>query len=436
MHKVVLIGRANTGKSTLFNTLTEKRVAITSDIAGTTRDRNYQEIIWNSKRFDLVDTGGIDIVHPKDIEKDILRQADIAKKEANLILFLVDAKDGLMPQDKEVAAMLKKSKKKVILVVNKADNKKMKENVAEYYKLNLGDPYPISALNGTGTGDLLDEIAKNVANTKKQKPEKSIGVAILGKPNTGKSTLINSILGEDRVITSAEPYTTRDSQDIMIKHKGFNFNLIDTAGVRKKSKIRNKLEKFSVAQSIKSLERADITVLMTEASKKLGRQDKMLASEILKSNTSLIIAANKWDLIPDKDDLTINKYVNYYYSYFPFLSFAPIIFISALEKQRVRKLLDLSLEVYQERHRQITDNALNKFLKKVVKKHPPSRGKGTAKPKLFNLKQIGMDPPYFELVKDIQSDLKESYFKFIEKQLRAQFGFLGTPIIIKIRKIK
>ena len=168
MHKVVLIGRANTGKSTLFNTLTEKRVAITSDIAGTTRDRNYQEIIWNSKRFDLVDTGGIDIVHPKDIEKDILRQADIAKKEANLILFLVDAKDGLMPQDKEVAAMLKKSKKKVILVVNKADNKKMKENVAEYYKLNLGDPYPISALNGTGTGDLLDEIAKNVANTKKQ----------------------------------------------------------------------------------------------------------------------------------------------------------------------------------------------------------------------------------------------------------------------------
>ncbi len=436
MSKVALIGRANTGKSTLFNTLIEKRKAITSNTAGTTRDRNYEEMSWNKKTFDLIDTGGIDIVHPKDIEKDILKQAAIAQKEADLILFLVDAKDGLMPQDKEVSKMLKKTGKKVILVVNKAETKRLKEDIADYYKLNLGDPIAISALTGTGTGDLLDIITENISDKKKKREKQTISIAILGKPNTGKSTLINSILGEDRVITSTEPYTTRDSQNIDLKYKDKNFTLIDTAGVRKKAKISNKLERFSVNESIKSLARADITVLMTDVSKSLGRQDKILANEILKSRTSLIIAANKWDKIPDKDDLTINKYVKYYYAYFPFLTFAPIVFISALEKQRVRKILDLALELYEERHRQITDNALSKFLKVITKRHLPSRDKGTAQPKIFNLRQVDINPPYFELVKDRKSSLKESYVRYIEKQLRFKFSFLGTPVIISIRKLR
>ena len=437
--KIALIGRANVGKSTLFNTLAEQKKAIVSNIAGTTRDRNYTKIFWCGKSFELIDTGGIDIVHPSDIEKDILHQAEVAKKEADLILFLVDAKTGLMPQDKEVAKLIKLSQRPVILVVNKADSKKLKDSTAEFYKLNIGEPIPISALNGSGTGDLLDLIVKQMKSKKSSKPleeTEAIRVAIIGKPNNGKSTLVNSLLGTERVITSATPYTTRDSQDIELIFNKQNYILIDTAGVRKKANINNKLEKFSVMQSLSSIRRADITLLMTDVSEPLGKQDKTLSSEIKDSKTSLIIVANKWDLIKDKNENTINKFIEYYQYTFPYLSYAPIIFISALEKQRTQKVLELVKEVYDERKREINENALDKFLKAIIKKHPPSRGKGTKHPHLHKLKQIGTEPPTFELVKDPHSDLRGSYLRFMEKQLRQKFGFLGTPLIIKVRKIK
>ncbi|MBU1130659.1 ribosome biogenesis GTPase Der [Patescibacteria group bacterium] len=469
--KITLIGRANVGKSTLFNTLIEQKKAIVSDVAGTTRDRNYACLSWRGFEFELIDTGGIDIVHPKDIEKDILQQANFAQNQADLILFLVDVKEGLMPQDKEIAKLLKKSGKSLILVANKADSNRLKNSVADFYKLNIGDPAAISAISGAGTGDLLDRVVdrlqaktKKTINDTQYQPKADrpplgsssgreltdtipssaeatagrhdIRIAIIGKPNSGKSTLVNSILGEERMITSPQPYTTRDAQNINLKYKGSDYVLIDTAGIRKKAKVKNKLEKFSVIQALESIKNADVTLLMTDVSEPLGKQDKTLSDEIIKTDSSIILVANKWDKEKNKDSNTINKFIKYYQAFFPYLRYAPIIFISALEKQRVKKVLDLAKEVYDERFREITDNALDKFLKKIIKKQPPSRGKGNKHPKLYQLKQLGTDPPRFEIIKDYKSDLHESYVRFIENQLREKFGFLGTPVIIKVRKLK
>jgi GTPase len=437
--KIALVGRANVGKSTLFNRLAEHKKAIISQVAGTTRDRHFADVSWRGVTAQLIDTGGLDIMHPKDIEKEIIKQTSLAIKEADLVMFLVDVKDGLMPQDKEVAKVLRQSKKPVILVINKADNPYLRNQSLEFFKLGFRDLIIVSAANGTGTGDLLDKAIEKLSRKKykkdltEQKP--SIKIAFIGKPNVGKSSLINAIMGSDRVITSSEPYTTRDAQDIAMEYQSQPYTLIDTAGVRKRAKIKNILEKISVGQSIASLHRADIAFLVTDASLPLGQQDKTLSSEILDSKTSIIIVANKWDLIPDKDEKTIHKFIEYYQSFFPYLSFAPIIFTSATEKQRVNKILEVAKEAYQERFRWIEPNALDKFLKKIIERHPPARGKGTKKPRLYGLKQLKVDPPEFELLKDYLSDLHESYFKFIERQLRQKFGFLGTPINIKIRKL-
>ncbi|MBU1037196.1 ribosome biogenesis GTPase Der [Patescibacteria group bacterium] len=436
--KIALIGRANVGKSTLFNTLTEQRKAIVSKVAGTTRDRNYTTIRWQGCNFQLIDTGGIDIVHTVDIEKDILKQTNFAIKEADIVLFLVDVKEGLMPQDKEVAKTLRKSKKSIILIVNKADNQRLAKEANEFYQLGLGDLVTVSALNGTGTGDLLDNIVQKLSAKSYSSPEpieQTIKIAFIGKPNVGKSTLVNAILGSQRVITSAEPYTTRDAQDIELTYKNQHYTLIDTAGIRKKAKIKNVLEKFSVKQALASIHKADIALLITDVSEPLGKQDKTLSHEILKSQTSLIIIANKWDKIKDKTEKTITEFLKYYQSFFPYLHFAPVMFISALEKQRVKKVLELASEIYQERLRQIDEKILVDFFKKTLAKHPPARGKGVLHPKLYHLKQIGINPPQFELLKDRKSDLHNSYVRFIEKQLRQEFGFLGTPIIIKYRKL-
>lgn len=442
--KVAIIGRANVGKSTLFNTLSEQKRAIVSNIAGTTRDRNYAAVSWKNLDFQLIDTGGIDIVHPQDIESDILKQAQFAKTEADLILFLVNCRNGLMPQDKNIALLLKKCGKPIILTINKADSPQQKENLSDFYKLNVGKPWPISALNGTGTGDLLDEVVAKLnwkthrqTTTDKQPPTNNIiKIAIIGKPNVGKSTLINAILGEERMITSPLPYTTRGSQDINFTYQNQKFTLIDTAGIRKHAKIKNKLEKLSVKQALQSLNQADVALLMTDAAEPLGQQDKTLSDEILQSKTSLIIIANKWDKINSKDSVTINKFTRYYYQFFPYLKFAPVMFVSALEKQRVHKILELAVTVYSERFREISHNALDKFLNKIQKKQLPARGKDTSYPKIFQLKQLGVNPPVFEIVEDCKSDLHESYIRFIENQLREKFGFLGTPVIIKVRRLK
>jgi len=438
--KVAIIGRANVGKSTLFNCLTEKNQAITSNIPGTTRDRNYAPVGWRDFVFELVDTGGLDIVHDKAFEQDVIKQATFALNEADLILFMVDAKNGLMPQDKPVASLLKKSRKQILLVANKVDGARIRQQLADFYRLGLGEPIPVSALSGAGTGDLLDEVVKNlkIKSTSAVMPQSTnvIRVTIIGKPNVGKSSIINSILGEERVITSPAPYTTRDSQSVEFSYQEQDYLLIDTAGIRKRNKIKNKLERFSVKQSLISIKRAEVVLLVTDVTEALGRQDKILSEAILESEKSVIIIANKWDLVPDKDENTINKYLKYYQTFFPYLTFAPIVFTSATSGQRVKKILEVAKEVYDERFREIDENALDKFIKKIIKLHLPSKGKGTKKPKIHGLKQLKTNPPIFELVKDYKSDLHISYIRFIENKLREKFGFLGTPVIIKVRKIK
>ena len=433
--QVALIGRANVGKSTLFNTLTEEKKAIVSNIPGTTRDRNYAKLSWNGVVFQLIDTGGVDIVHDQAFEEDVIKQAKVALNEADLVLFLVDVKDGLMPQDKEVAKLLRKARKPVILVANKEDSPGLKKQVVDFYRLGLKEPMAISALNGSGTGDLLDQMVSQLKPGSKLETEEGIKVAIIGKPNVGKSSIINAILGEERVIVSPTPYTTRDSQGIELTYQEQPYVLVDTAGIRKHAKIKDRLEKYSVAQSLRSIGQSDVSLLVTDVSEPLSFQDQHLADEIMKSSASVLIIANKWDLIPDKDEKTINKFIKYYQTFFPYLAYAPIVFTSALEGQRVKKILEVAREVYQERFREITDNALEKFLKSLMKKHPPARGKGTNHPRLYGLKQLSANPPEFELVKDLKSDLHISYIRFMENQLREKFGFLGTPVIIKVRKL-
>ncbi|PIT90282.1 MAG: ribosome biogenesis GTPase Der [Candidatus Komeilibacteria bacterium CG10_big_fil_rev_8_21_14_0_10_41_13] len=438
--KVALIGRANVGKSTLFNRLGEDRKAIVSSIPGTTRDRKYTQVEWQGLSFVLIDTGGVDLVHDQEFEDDIIKQAGYALEEADLILFVVDIKNGLMPQDKEIGKILKKQAAPVLLVANKGDTQGLKKQIDEFYKLSFGQPIPVSAINGTGSGDLLDLVVKQLKTLKQKKVKTktikdNLKIAIIGKPNVGKSSLVNAILGEERVIVSPMPYTTRDSQDISLNYKGQHYTLIDTAGIRKQHKIRDRLERYSVKQSLKSIERADVTLLVTDASLSLSKQDKTLSDAIQKTASSLIIIANKWDLIEEKNQSTINKFTKYYRQLFPYLAYAPIIFTSATEKQRVKNILDLSREVYNERFREITDNALNKFIKKLIDVHPPARGKGTKQPKIYDLKQLSQDPPTFELIKDPQSDLHHSYVRFVENRLREKFGFLGTPIIIRLRKL-
>ncbi len=439
--KVVLIGRANVGKSTLFNRLTEKKKAIVSLIPGTTRDRNYADIFWQGCSFSLVDTGGLDLIHDQSLAEAIIKQSQTALIEADLIIFLVDLKSGLMPQDKVIARLLRPRQKNLLLVANKADNERLKKQLADFYQLGLGEPVPVSAGNGSGTGDLLDLITKRLKGLKKKsKPEEMLNapikLAIIGKPNVGKSSLVNAILGEDRMITGAKPYTTRDAQDINLTYQGQNYTLIDTAGIRKQNKIGPGLEKESVAQALKSVAQADVTLLVTDVNQKLTKQDQHLSEVILQSRTSLMIIANKWDLIPAKDDQTINRFTKYYRRFFPYLSFAPIIFTSALRKQRLKNILDLTKKVYQERFTEIPEPELAQFFKAVLKKQPPARGKGTKKPVLYGLKQTGVNPPRLEIVKDYQSDLHFSYFRFIENQLRENFSFLGTPIIINVRRLK
>ena len=436
--KVALIGRANVGKSTLFNKLTDQKKALISTIPGTTRDRNYAEVSWNNGTFMLIDTGGLDVYHNEAFKKEIVKQTGVALAEADAILFMVNKQEGLMPQDKEVARLIRKFNKPVIMVVNKADTPKHKKDLSEYYRLGFKEVMAISALNGSGTGDLLDKVVE-LTNKLKIKPYNKVKnylrLAIIGKPNVGKSSLVNSVLGEERTITSPTAFTTRDANEISWRYKNQDFLLIDTAGVRRHNKINDPLEKISVKQTLKTIEEADVVLFMTDASEPLTNQDQQLANFILAGKSSIIIVANKWDLIENKDEKTINKFRDYYYKFMPFLDYAPLVFTSTVNHKRITDVLDLALKVYEARFKKIDDEILDKFLRTLLKKHLPGKGRGVKKPKLFQLKQLAVNPPEFELVKDFQSDLHPSYLRFAENQLRKEYGFLGAPIIFKMRKL-
>jgi len=435
--RVIIIGRANTGKSTLFNRLSSSTKAIVSDIPGTTRDRKEANVHWLGRHFTLVDTGGLNVNTQDPIEQQIAIQTVRGLSVSDLILFVCDARDGITSTDQEIAVWLRKQKLKlpILVVVNKADNQRQRQTIHEFNRFGLGQPWPISAVNGSGTGDLLDHILTIIKSA--EKPEEAIvKVAIVGKPNVGKSSLINSLLNEERMIVSPIPHTTRDAQDIDLTFQGQKITLIDTAGIRRRFKKSNRLELASVGQAAASISRADVVLLMTEAHQSLSFQDKDIADQIIAAGSSVIIIGNKWDLLPDKSSRSEKKLLDYYHGYLNWLSFAPLVFLSAKEKTKKTKLLTTILEVNAERSRWIDDNAAAKLLHDAVKKHLPSRGKGTNQPYIYTFKQVDIKPPTFVLKIKQKTSLHQSYLKFLENSLRRKFGFTGTPIKIYVEKVR
>ncbi|MFA6422738.1 MAG: ribosome biogenesis GTPase Der [Candidatus Buchananbacteria bacterium] len=447
MAKVAIVGRANVGKSTLFNKLIEKNKAIVSEVAGTTRDRNIDVASWQGQSFELIDTGGLDIDVKKanNIEKGILRQSEKAIKDADLILLVIDAKSGVLSTDKEIAKNLMRQdlKDKTMLIANKADSLKWRQQDKEVYKLGIGEINYVSAANGSGIGDLLDEIATRLSKLKLTKTDytndksQKIKLAIVGRPNVGKSSLLNSILGEERVIVTDTPHTTRESHDSEFKYKDNDFIIIDTAGIVRSGKVGHKsLEKKSIDKSFSAIAGADVVILVTEVQQRISMQDKKITQKILEEGKSVIIVANKWDLIPDKDTNTINKYIEYYQTEFPYLWWAPVLFMSAKEDLRSKKILDLAIEIKNSRKTELNQSQLDRFLKSKIKQHKPSRGKGLKNPYIYKIEQTGINPPRFFIHVNDPLTLHFSYIRFLQNNLRETFKIIGTPIQMEVKKWK
>lgn len=445
---VALCGRTNVGKSTLFNCLTEKKQALVSNISGTTRDSNLGLVEWNNSAFEIVDTAGIidyrylsKKINKIDLDEKVQAQTIDFLEKASLLIFLTDAKAGLMPEDRELANEIKrheKYKKKTVLVVNKVDSLKSEAETAQFNKLGLGEPMAISAVSGLGTGDLLDFIInlidkKRKNKIKEKKEEETISVCLIGKPNAGKSSLLNSILGYDRVVVSPIPHTTRESQDTKINFKDNLIRLIDTAGISRQGKKGKGLEKFGIEKTLSSLERADIALLLLDLSEEITHQDLKIIEEINNRRKSLILIGNKWDLVEDRDT---KKWLEFLRTKMPFINYVPIQFISAKTGEKVGKIMDLILDVAQQRKLMLSDSQTEKFLKHVVKIHKPAKGKGLKAPRIYEFKQEKNNPPLFKLRIGPNDNLHFSYIRFMENRLRERHGFLGTPINIRVTKEK
>ncbi|MHB8903854.1 MAG: ribosome biogenesis GTPase Der [Patescibacteria group bacterium] len=447
---VVICGRTNVGKSTLFNCFTEKNHALVSNIAGTTRDSNIGFVEWNNSAFEVVDTAGLldssylkrEKISETDIDSQTQKQAISYLDRADLILFIVDAKTGLLPEDKALSEIIKQKEKynnKILLIANKVDNFKNAGETAQFNKLNLGEPFIVSAASGLGTGDLLDIIIKKIKSPKKLSAlkivdtENLINVCIIGKPNVGKSSLLNSILGYERVIVSPIAHTTREPQDTEINYLDKTIKLVDTAGISKQGKKGDGFEKPGIYKSLSSLDKADIALLVLDLNEPLTHQDAKIVQEIFDRKKSLIIIANKWDKVVDRDT---KKWTQVLYDKLPFATWAPIQFISAKTGEKVNKILDLILNVSKERKLLLSDSQTEKFLKHVVKIHKPAKGKGTKAPRIYEFKQIKSNPPFFAVRIGPNDDLHFSYVRFMENRLRERYGFTGTPIRVKVSKEK
>ncbi|MBU0545816.1 ribosome biogenesis GTPase Der [Patescibacteria group bacterium] len=441
---VALVGRVNVGKSTLFNRLTESNKAIVSPVAGTTRTRNIGLILWRGKKVRLVDTGGLTFDEKVPLEENIIEQTEIALKEADLVLFVTDVTEGIYPQEKELAKRLKlKHKDKpLIFVANKADGADLRMRVhdRDWLKLGFGEPTPVSAQNGSGTGDLLDTIFTHL-NKMKIRPKKvrefnPIRVALVGKPNVGKSTLFNKLIGEERVIVSDMPHTTREPHDTLVEVEGLPMLFVDTAGIRKKTKVSGELEKYGIGKSIQMINRSDVVLLILDASEPVTDQDQQLAGLLREHTRSVIIVINKWDKAEDNDDSFRNEVKKSIYGYFPHLDFAPIAFVSAKSSYRIHQIFPLIIRAWNERRTVLSDATLHEFIKNATRKHLPSRGKGVRHPEILGLTQIRTDPPLFDMKIKNKTSVNISYVHYIENRLREQFSFFATPIIIKLSKMK
>ncbi|CCJ33378.1 ribosome biogenesis GTPase Der [Caloramator australicus] len=424
---VAIVGRPNVGKSTLFNKLVGKRISIVEDTPGVTRDRIYAEVEWLNYRFTLVDTGGIEPESEDIILKQMKRQAQIAIETADVILFMVDGKEGLTATDIEVAEMLRRVKKPVVLVVNKIDNLKLEDNKFEFYSLGLGEPITISAALSLGIGDMLDEIVKYFKDKEADDEEEPlIKVAIVGKPNVGKSSLLNRLTGEERAIVSDIPGTTRDAIDSLVEINGEKFLFIDTAGIRRKSKIKEEIEKYSVIRSLAAIDRADVCLIMIDATEGVTEQDEKIAGIAHEAGKGIVIVVNKWDLI-EKDDKTMNEYNNKIRTALSFMTYAPIIYISAKTGQRVTKLIDLIKYVADQNAMRVKTGILNEVISEAVMLRQPPVEKGKAL-KIYYATQVLTKPPTFAIFVNDEEIVHFSYDRYLENQIRQHFGFEGTPI--------
>ena len=433
---LAIVGRPNVGKSRVFNTLAGEKISIVEDHPGVTRDRIYADVTWLNHSFSMIDTGGIEMDSKDKMLKHMREQADIAIDTADVILFLVDVRQGLVDADFKVADMLRKSGKPVILVVNKVDNfEKYMPDVYEFYNLGIGDPHPISAASKLGIGDMLDAVLElfdleKIEEEEDDRPK----IAIVGKPNAGKSSLINNLLGENRVIVSDVAGTTRDAIDTEIVYNGTEYVFIDTAGLRRKSKIKENIERYSIIRTVAAIERSDVVILMIDATEGVSEQDAKIAGIAHDRGRGLIIAVNKWDAI-EKDNHTVKEYTKKVRDILSFVPYAEIIFISALTGQRTKKIFDLLETVIENHAMRIQTGVLNEILMEAVALQQPPSDKGK-RLKLFYMTQVSTKPPTFVLFVNKKELMHFSYQRYIENRIRDTFGFMGTPIRIFIRERK
>ena len=451
MEKIVaIIGRPNTGKSTLFNRLIGKQIAIVHPTSGVTRDRNYGEAEWTGKKFFLIDTGGFVPDSEEKFEKAIRTQVKLALEEADSILFVVDAKNGIHPVDKELADMLRKysGKKEIILVANKIDTVEKEPKTLEFYSLGLGEPFALSAINGYNSGDLLDKITKDIKLNEEDETDKRIKFAIIGKPNSGKSSITNALLKEERHIVTDIPGTTRDTIDSTIKYFGDEIVLIDTAGLRRKTKIKESVEFYSTVRTFKALDRCDVALLVIDASElleelskssdiklatfKLNHQDVRIIEEVIKMKKGLLIVINKWDLI-EKDSNTAKIYEQKITEHLKSYNYLKFIFISALTKQRIHKVISEAKAVYDERSKKVKTSELNELIQNEIRITPPQSLRGR-EIKINYITQLKSSPPVFAFFVNDPDGIAENYKKFLEKKIREKFGFKGVPIGIIFKK--
>ncbi len=429
---VAIVGRPNVGKSTLFNRLTESREAIVDETSGVTRDRNYGKVSWNGMEFSVIDTGGY-VKHSDDIfEEEIRKQVHLAIEESDVILFIVDVVTGLTDLDAAVAEMLRKSGKKIFLVVNKVDNFELQYDASVFYSLGLGDPYTISSINGSGTGDLLDAVVGSFSKKTSESIAELPKFAIIGRPNVGKSSLLNTLIGKEQNIVTPISGTTRDSIFTRYKKFGYDFYLVDTAGLRKKSKVSNNVEFYSVMRSIRAIENSDVCLLMIDGTRGIEAQDLSILNLVKKNRKGVVILVNKWDLI-EKQTQTVKEYTRFIKARTAPFQDVPIIYTSAITKQRIFKVLEAAIEVYENRRKKIQTSRLNEIMLEAVKIHPPPSFKG----KYIKIKYVTQLPTYspsFAFFCNLPQYIREPYKRYLENKLRESFNFTGVPIQIFLRK--
>ena len=428
---IAIVGRANVGKSTLFNRIAGERISIVEDTPGVTRDRIYADASWLTRNFKIIDTGGIELKDAS-FTTEIKMQAEIAINEADVIIFVVNGREGVTREDEYVARILQKSNKPVLLAVNKIDDVAYRDNIYDFYALGIGDPIPVSSTHGIGVGDLLDEAVHLMPTVDEVIDEDEIRFSIIGRPNVGKSSLTNAILGEDRVIVSDIEGTTRDAIDTAFEKDGQKYRVVDTAGMRKKGKVYENVEKYSILRAMRSIEKSDVVLALLDGETGIREQDKHVAGNAHEAGKGVIIVVNKWDLV-NKDEKTMNKYEKKVRENFKYLDYAPVIFTSALKKQRINQILPLINEVYENCHRRVQTSVLNDVLLDAQAINPTTTFNG-GRLKIYYANQVSVAPPTFVLFVNDPKFLHFSYKRYLENVIRQAFEFKGTPIHIITRK--